>query len=73
MLEDDECLNLGFYLNEVVLTLENATKGDDLEETAHLYTPSLICPTKRLPPCVNPSQKKKKGKNSIEVLFDLQN
>ena len=73
MLEDDECLNLGCYSNEVVLTLENATKGDDLKETAHLYTPSLVCPYKNIAPVCKSFTKKEEGKNSMELLFDLQN
>ena len=73
MLEDDECLNLGCYSNEVVLTLENATKGDDLKETAHLYTPSLVRPTKKIAPVCKSFTKKEEGKNSMELLFDLQN
>lgn len=59
-IEDKRYPNLCCHSDEMVLTLENATKGEDLEEISHLYTPSLVRPCERIVPVCRTFTKKKR-------------
>lgn len=52
--------NLRCHSNEVVLKLEKANNGEDVEEeTGHSYTPTFVCPFKRIALVQVSSQEKK--------------
>ena len=63
------CPNRWCHFDELVLTLEKASRGDD---TDHSYTPSLVLPFKSVAPMRRSFIRKEDGKNSIETLLEIQ-
>ena len=70
-MEDDRWPSLWCHSDEVVLTTEKESKGDELVfGVGHSYTPSLVQPCKRIAVVRKYFTKNEISKNSIEVLFE---
>ena len=68
----EEWPSLWCHSDEVVLMDEKESNSDVWMSLGHSYTPFLLWPCKRISPVCRSFTKKDVGKNSIDVLFELQ-